>query len=240
MIKLVTLKKIKNNDVYYFRKYKNIFIINDNYKGLIFLNNKLEVLKKLFIMNDLIIYDDYRIDNKIILDCPDSNCFICINMDNFEVNIIDWNKEYYYTISMEKYYKENTIIFLTKSNEKFLIDIQNHKIRPYKNNEYKIEPYKNINHCICKTNDYEKLKLKFSIKNPEFIVVDNNIEIAYNENVLEIIDKNTNKVQEIKPKSKNFIFRSVEIYVLLKHKYLFILENNNCDSTISNLLCYEI
>ncbi|ETI99386.1 MAG: hypothetical protein Q611_LSC00296G0001, partial [Leuconostoc sp. DORA_2] len=43
-MKLVQYKKIKNNDIYYFRLYKKKIIINNNFQGVLILNLNFELI----------------------------------------------------------------------------------------------------------------------------------------------------------------------------------------------------
>ena len=43
-MKLVKSKKIEDNDVYYFRIYKDFIIINNNYEGVTFFNHELQII----------------------------------------------------------------------------------------------------------------------------------------------------------------------------------------------------
>ncbi|ETJ16219.1 hypothetical protein Q604_UNBc4C00088G0001, partial [human gut metagenome] len=71
-----------------------------------------------------------------------------------------------------------------------------------------------------------------------------NIIVGYNEENLEVINyenNNRNQFEVYENKSKEeWIFRNVEICILNKKNYLFILENNMSNIYESNLLCYEV
>ena len=84
-MKLVKSKKIEDNDVYYFRIYKDFIIINNNYEGVTFFNHELQIVNNIYIINDLHIYCDCVVDNKLILYCSENNCLVCINMKDFGV-----------------------------------------------------------------------------------------------------------------------------------------------------------
>lgn len=231
-MKLVKSKKIEDNDVYYFRIYKDFIIINNNYEGVIFFNHELQIVNNIYIINDLHIYCDCFVDNKLILYCSENNCLACINIKDFSVNIIKI-PIYYDIVSIKPYNDVESIIFRTVMGEEYIMNINNKNIIQYHN-----EKKSNESELIVSQHRVDE-NLDFSIEDPKFLVSNNNIKIAYNERNIEIIDTINNE-KHIMKTCEEWIYRKVEIYDLYTVAYIFILENNNYYSKRSKLICYKI
>ncbi|VYT83880.1 hypothetical protein [Intestinibacter bartlettii] len=237
-MKLVQYKKIKNNDIYYFRLYKKKIIINNNFQGVLILNLNFELIYEINFSKKILIYRDYIIENKIILDCRELNYFICIDIDNYSYYILDVLNFNHDIELIRKSNEKYKFIIITKTKEIFGFDFEKNKIKLF----YKMYLLKNKRKTKAQNNSNNKFY--FNIENPKFIIKKRNIIVGYNEENLEVINyenNNRNQFEVYENKSKEeWIFRNVEICILNKKNYLFILENNMSNIYESNLLCYEV
>jgi hypothetical protein len=78
------------NDIYFIQPISNKIIINDNYDGILILDNNLNLIKGLKIFKDITIYSSFpnNINEEIILFCPDNECMVHINLINYDYNVI--------------------------------------------------------------------------------------------------------------------------------------------------------
>ncbi|MCC3865717.1 hypothetical protein K0040_15755 [Terrisporobacter petrolearius] len=231
-MQLVKNKKIEDNDVYYFRIHKDFIIINNNYEGVIFLDSELQIINNIYIINDLHIYCDCFVNNKLILYCSENNCLACIDIKDFSVNIIRI-PICYDIVSIKSYNNVESIIFRTVMGEEYIMNINNKNIIQYHN-----EKKSNESELIVSQHRVDE-NVDFSIEGPKFLVSNNNIKIAYNERDIEIIDTINNETHIMKT-YEEWIYRKVEIYDSYTGIYIFILENNNYYLKRSKLICYKI
>ncbi|MEG0856830.1 MAG: hypothetical protein RSG52_10190 [Terrisporobacter sp.] len=231
-MQLIKNKKIEDNDVYYFRIYKNFIIINNNYEGVKFLNSELKVIKNIYVINDLHIHSDCFVDNKLILHCSENNCLAYIDIKDFTVNIINI-PICYNVVSIKPCNNIENIIFRTSMGKEYIMNINNKNIIRHYNEKESNKSDLIASQLIVDEN------INYSIENPEFLVSNNSIKIAYNERNVEVIDTIKNETHIIKT-YEEWIYRRVEIYDLLSDIYIYILENNNYYAKKSKLICYKI
>ncbi len=131
--------KILNNDVYFLEILEDILIINDNYSGLICYNNNLEQISKLELPEDLLIYSSFKNGKKILLFCPDNNCFIYFNLNSNESKIITLEKFKNVIFSPLYIWTQNNIILSDYIGNFFELDLNNFEIDTIskKNKAYK-------------------------------------------------------------------------------------------------------
>ena len=70
---LVKTLELNNNDVYFIETLEDSIIINDNYSGVIILDKKLNFVKKIRLIDDLMIYSVAKYKSEILLYCPDND-----------------------------------------------------------------------------------------------------------------------------------------------------------------------
>jgi len=93
-----------DNDVYYCTRYGSKIIINNNYKGLYIINDKLVIEKRIDLFKDIIIYSGYTSvrQNKCVLFCPDNSCIVYVDIEKdkyYKINIsedIMFSPRYYF------------------------------------------------------------------------------------------------------------------------------------------------
>lgn len=71
-----------DNDVYYLEAIEEFIVINDNYEGIILLDNNLKVIEKITLIDDVSIYTSYSNLYNLLLFCPDNDCLIFVNVEN--------------------------------------------------------------------------------------------------------------------------------------------------------------
>ncbi len=76
---LVKTLELNNNDVYFIETLEDSIIINDNYSGVIILDKKLNFVKKIRLIDDLMIYSVAKYKSEILLYCPDNDCLIYVD-----------------------------------------------------------------------------------------------------------------------------------------------------------------
>ncbi|APC40576.1 hypothetical protein [Clostridium estertheticum] len=82
--------KQNDNDIYFIGNLADKIIINDNYNGILILDNNLELIKKLEIFDDITVYSHFinNVDEEILLFCPDNECMVYINVETYEYKVI--------------------------------------------------------------------------------------------------------------------------------------------------------
>ena len=92
------------NDMYFFRIVDKTIIINDNYSGVLILNENFAILKTLKLLEGIVIYSSYvnSINKEILLYCPDNEAIVymvplpkvnseCRNKEK-QRDILSWKK----------------------------------------------------------------------------------------------------------------------------------------------------
>ena len=124
---------IKDNDIYILERTKDKIIINNNYQGLIFLNYNLEKIKNLNLFEGLLIYSIFqkKIDNELLLYCPENNCLIFIDLNSYKYKITRLDGFFEKVVFSPLFFWEDEIM-LTDYNQNFyrisIIDAQIYKI----------------------------------------------------------------------------------------------------------------
>lgn len=72
--------RVVNNDVYFLACVNNKIVINNNYRGVLILDNELNVIDTIELIDDLVIYSYYIYQNSILLYCPENNIVVLLNV----------------------------------------------------------------------------------------------------------------------------------------------------------------
>ncbi len=90
MEKINYIKEIEfqNNDIYFLAIVNNRIVINNNYKGILILDEDLNVINDIDIISDFVIYSYYTFQEKILLYCPESEVIVLLNVESFECKIV--------------------------------------------------------------------------------------------------------------------------------------------------------
>lgn len=89
---LIKTKEFKQNDIYFMEVLSDKIIINDNYDGILILDNNLDLIKRLNIFEGITVYSSF-INNseEMLLFCPDNECMVYIDIANYEYKVIYLN-----------------------------------------------------------------------------------------------------------------------------------------------------
>ena len=128
---------LNNNDIYILETCLDKIIINDNYQGLLLLDNSLNILHAIPITKNLIIYTVYKNHNcqNIMLYCPDNKQIILVDLQTLVNKIISLPKTLDNQILSPNYYWHKDILILTTFDRIFYqLILQSNKLKqiPYK------------------------------------------------------------------------------------------------------------
>lgn len=112
----------------------------------------------------ILIYRDYIIENKIILDCRELNYFICIDIDNYSYYILDILNFNHDIELIRKSNEKYKFIIITKTKEIFVFDFKRNKIKLF----HKMYLLKNKRKTKAQNNSNNKFY--YNIENPKFII----------------------------------------------------------------------
>jgi hypothetical protein len=107
----------KNNDIYLLKNDNSAFIINNNYEGICWLDENLELEFCIDLFEDVVINQVFIssfFKENLILDCAENNCLVVINKDTKKFHRI----ENFYNITPVYQWEGETTIFST-SDKKF-------------------------------------------------------------------------------------------------------------------------
>ena len=80
--------KVVHNDVYFLVCVNNKIVINNSYRGVLILDNELNVIDTIEIIDDLVIYSYYIYQNNILLYCPENSICVLLNVETGKYIII--------------------------------------------------------------------------------------------------------------------------------------------------------
>lgn len=117
--------KFDDNDIYFMEILDNFIITNYNYKGILILDDNLNIIDTLVLFEGMLIYDSFKMGNKILLYCLENDCFVYIDIITREISKIeivqkndcvfsklyDWDGN---NIILRDYYNNYMIIDLSK------------------------------------------------------------------------------------------------------------------------------
>ncbi|SFS45727.1 hypothetical protein [Marininema halotolerans] len=111
-MKKVGIRFEKDNDLYFSKAVSDQVIINNGYKGLKILDINLQDVKILDIFDDITIHHAFinHLNKEIILDCPDNNCIVYIDLTSGFFNIINNNNHKYKFRDVYCWYGDNFIL----------------------------------------------------------------------------------------------------------------------------------
>lgn len=121
----------KDNDIYFMETVNDKVVINDNYKGVKVLDGKLKLLSTIKIFDGMGIYSAFIDDTeeRILLYCPDNECFVYINAKGFNCKIIELKYNLKNSIFSNVYsWSKESIIVSTYNYEFYEIHLGNSSI----------------------------------------------------------------------------------------------------------------
>lgn len=118
-----------NSDVYFMEIIGERVVINNDYNGLMILDNHLQLVKKLFLIEELIIYSSFRSFNELLLFCPDNNCLIYINIQLLDFQIISLEGLEHLIFSAIYKWDQKEVILTSYKKELVKLDLNNYNIQ---------------------------------------------------------------------------------------------------------------
>lgn len=127
----IKTKEFEKNDIYFMEVLSDKIIINDNYDGILILDNNLNLIKKLNIFEDITIYSTFISNNEeILLFCPDNQCMVYINIANYDYKVINLNNGLENFIFSTLYeWNDNGLVLTTYSGEFYIISVYQESIQ---------------------------------------------------------------------------------------------------------------
>lgn len=207
-----------NNDIYFIETVQDKIIINDNYEGVIILDSHLDIIKKIKLLDDMVIDTSFRKNNEIVLYCYENQCFIYLDINTYIYNIIFLNRDCSEMSFLPLYeWHDDELILLAESGKILVrIDLLTYTVQKYCNESELFSVYQ----------DFEKLNKLFLHK----VYPEKNIAIIEKDNILDIINyKEQSLLTEIMIDIKNIDFYDVEVineFIVLVDEYKIIVSNS--------------
>ena len=213
-------EKTFTGDAYFLETLNDKVIVNDNYRGLIVLNEDIEPVKTIDIGHDICIYNAIVIDDeRVLLNCIDDKKIFVVNIETSEVKCCDMPQNLEEEVLKEKGPSEgNRIVLRTYKGHNFVLDLNNMIIDQY---DLSIEQVR-----------------KDSVEMPrdciDFAKVGKNTVFLFEEKLKIIGDK-----EAVITPDKDYYFVKIKAVNLGHEKGLFVLESS-FDSEIYKILFYTI
>ncbi|WP_206911733.1 hypothetical protein IGL98_002475 [Enterococcus sp. DIV0840] len=100
-------KNIMKNDVYILKTTQNYIILNDNYEGLIVLDKNLNFSKKIYVAEDLFIYQAYssELNDYVVIQDVENDILYSINIETNDIKKRNWKDIFsiYYYVEQEQF-----------------------------------------------------------------------------------------------------------------------------------------
>lgn len=115
MIQMVidSQKDFSNNDIYFMETVSDKIIINENYDGVLILDNNLNVLKRIKLFDGRVIDTIFKKDKKVVLYCYENQCFVYIDIELFHYKIIPLSNDLEDMVFLSLYeWRDNNLILL--------------------------------------------------------------------------------------------------------------------------------
>jgi len=251
---LVKKKEFKCSDIYFMEVISNKIIINDNYDGILILDNNLDLIKRLNIFKGITVYSSFINDNEeMLLFCPDNECMVYIDIANYEYKVIYLNNGLESLIVSNLYeWNENGLVLTTYKGEFYRVCvyektiqkidyIEIEKLYPNLYNFYK----ESIKHKVIRTFPYEYIAViedekhnisMLSVKDQTKYVInnvpENFLDIEFKGGTFAIV--NEKNIEIIKYQDKSVLYPNI-YYIFLKARFLNI-KNDICLVTLSSSL----
>ena len=253
------------NDMYFFRSVDKTVIINENYSGVLILNEDFKILKTLKLFEGIVIYSSYvnSINREVLLNCPDNEAIVYINLKKYMYKVLQLRKGVENLILTNLFEWNDNNIFLYTNNFEFIkINITKETIEQVDCNNENIDPlsYKVLNlnkeHEVIKIfYDEQAAVIKdkgnlnfFNYNNQNSFVINKDesfIDIEYKEGIFALIKEEsiklvTDSCEEILYPDTNYIFLKAGIINNLRSPSLVVMCSDKSDVNRCKLLNYKI
>lgn len=243
-------------------------IINDNYDGILILDNNLDLIKRLNIFEGITVYSAFINNNEeMLLFCPDNECMVYINIANYEYKVIYLNNGFESLIFSTLYkWNENGLVLTTYKGEFYSVSVYEKTIQKIDNKEierlypklYKFHQELIKQHKVIKIFPYEYIAIiedekrniyMLNFKNQIKYVLDitsvNFLDIEFREGTFAIVNENIIEIITTQNKSvlnpnKNYIFLKARFLSKLNDIYLVILRSNQSNVNYSKIDMFQL
>ena len=258
----------RDNDIYFIQTISDKIIINDNYVGILILDNNLNIIRKLRIFEGIIVYNSFvnSVNEEVLLFCPDNECMVYVNLINYEYKVIYIKNELQSLIFSNIYeWNENGLVLTTYKGEFYNICINGksiHKIdykdaikmyaKLYKifqeSKKHKVfKVFSNENIVIM---DYDESNISiFNYKDKTKRILNSVtldfIDINYRQGILTLVNENkveiiTNNDKSIIYPEEDYIFLQVRIIRKLNRFFLIVLSSSKSSASFSRVEMFQL
>ncbi|RDU22604.1 hypothetical protein [Anaerosacchariphilus polymeriproducens] len=213
---------IKENDIYFMEVTENKIIVNDNYEGIIVFDTNMNLLKKMRLFEDIIIYSSYDLGNdEIVLFCPENEKILYINLEEYKSIVIKIDEEFTDVVNLKLFSRgADSCKFITPQEEYIEFSWKNGLIRK----SYQSMIFSCDQKCIDRTIITDPMN-RILVKNNDYINTDmyeHLFVIVYEE---KIIYYSREQIKSLNPR-KNYIFNHAK-FVMKENEYLLVILSNN-------------
>lgn len=258
------MEETRENDVYFMETVNDKIIINYGYSGIEVLDCNLKSIKKINILDDIVIHSTYvnSKSNELLLLCPENECFVYVNLNDYSTKIILFQDNLQNAFFSKIYLWQDDVIIinlyeffaevnLKKESVEIVKDEKIMKIHPkfykfcsYISDEGMVEVCSINNRVILQNSDGEFFMFslennfnKLNIKSTHEIT-----DFAFNEESIGLIYGNyvkiiTNDNEKTINCEEGYTFLKA---AYLENKNLVILSNNRLQSKRSKMSIFNI
>lgn len=242
-------------------------IINDNYEGILILDSNLNIIKRLKILEGIMIYSSFvNRYGEILLFCPDNECMVHINIEDYQYKVISLKNGLEELIFSTLYeWNENSLVLTTYNGEFYSICVDKKTIQKIDYKEIE-KLYPNLYNFYQELMKYKVIKvfsdeyiaiiydencninmINFKRKTKQVInnVSDDFLDIEFrdetftivNENIIEIVKGYDKKVIN---RNKEFIFLKARFLSKGNNIFLVTLSSSQSDTNYSKINMFQL
>lgn len=154
MMKLTMNEKTICGDIYFLQIVGDKIVLNDDYEGLCILDSNLQAIKKIKIIQDIVIYNSVVVSEKeVLLNCIENGIMFIVNIETDEIKKIHFPDMLKNEILLKMTKKEeNAVILKTYKNHFYRMNIGDMTFERVDNDVYFDEEYNE------ECNDIENIK----------------------------------------------------------------------------------
>lgn len=257
-----------DNDIYFIQTISDKIIVNDNYDGVLILDNNLNLIKVLKIFEGITVYSSFlnNINEEILLFCPDNECMVYINLTNYDYKVIYLKNGFEELVFSNIYeWNMNCLILSTYNGEFYSVSINENNIQKIDYKEVEKE-YTELYTFYCESKNYEIFRLfldkniaiinekdrnihmviyKDQTKHVFYNVTTNFIDIDYREGVLAIVNENMVEIATKDDKvliypEENYMFLQGRLLNKLNSIYFIGLSSSNLNNSYSRVDMFQL
>ncbi|NFH70234.1 hypothetical protein FDC35_12740 [Clostridium botulinum] len=258
----IKTKEFEKNDIYFMEVLSDKIIINDNYDGILILDNNLDLIKRLNVFEDMTIYSAFVNNNEeMLLFCPDNECMVYINIANYEYKVINLNNGLENLIFSTLYeWNDNGLVLTTYKGEFYSVSVYQKSIQKigyeeierlypklYKFHQesitrkiIKIFPYECVAIIENEKGNINMLNFKNQTENVLNNVTVNYLDIEFREGTFVIVNENTIEIitthdKRVLNPNKNYIFLKARVIDKTNDICIVILSSSQLNVNYSKI-----